>query len=119
MRRLNIKDHSLTKLAKLAKQDVNYQRMIQHLKKGTSLNQIEEDCELWLLRGDIQHIGLFNTEEGPLIVRNSSNVLIPEEARKWILQVLHSTHISIEYMKALSRGRFFWQYPGRHQKDIQ
>ena len=108
VRRLNIKDHSLTKLAKLAKQDVNYQRMIQHLKQGSSLNQIEEDCELRLLRGDIQHIGLFNTEEGPLIVRDSSNVLIPQEARKGILQELHSTHLSIEYMKPLSRGRFFW-----------
>ena len=54
VRRLNIKDHSLTKLAEVAKQDVNYQRMIQHLKQGTSLNQIEEDCELRLLRGDYQ-----------------------------------------------------------------
>ena len=44
VRRLNIKDHSLTKLAELVKLDVDYQRMIQHLKKGSSLSQIEEDC---------------------------------------------------------------------------
>ena len=55
VRRLNIKDHSLTKLARLAKDDVNYQRMIHHLKQASSLDQIEEDCDLPQLRGDIQH----------------------------------------------------------------
>ena len=46
VRRLNIRDHSLTKLAEVAKQDMNYCRMIEHLKKGTKLDMIEEDCEL-------------------------------------------------------------------------
>ena len=115
VRRLNIRDYSLTKLAKLAKHDANYQRMISHLKKASSLSQIEEDCELRQLRGDIQHIGLFETEEGPLIVRDSSCVLIPEEARKDILKELHSTHLSTEYMKALARGRLRAQEtPGRY-----
>ena len=76
VRRLNIRYHSLTKLAEVAKEDVNYCRIIEHLKKGTKRRQIEEDCKLRLLRGDIQHIGLFNTEVGPLIVRDSSTVLI-------------------------------------------
>ena len=40
VRRLNIRDHSLTKLAEVAKEDVNYCRMIEHLKKGTNLSQI-------------------------------------------------------------------------------
>ena len=93
---MNIRDHSLTELAEVAKQDMNYCRMIEHLKKGTSLNQIEEDCELRLLRGDIQHIGLFNTEAGPLIVRDISTVLIPDRAREGILEELHSTHLSVE-----------------------
>ena len=42
---------------------------------------IEEEGELKKLRGDIQNISLFMTEEGPFIVRDSSNVLIPEIAR--------------------------------------
>ena len=108
VRRLNVKDYSLVKLAKLGKHDANYQRMISHLRKASSLSEIEEDCELRQLRGDIQHIGLVETEEGPLIVRDSSCVLIPEEARKDILKELHSTHLSTDYMKALARGRFFW-----------
>ena len=41
VRRLNIRYHSLTKLAEVAKQDVNYCRMIEHLKKGTSLSQMD------------------------------------------------------------------------------
>ena len=43
VRRLNIRDHSLTKLAELAKDDVMYCRMIEHLKKGTKPEMIEED----------------------------------------------------------------------------
>ena len=35
VRRLNIREHSLTKLAEIAKDDVMYCRMIEHLKKGT------------------------------------------------------------------------------------
>ena len=105
---MNVRDHSLTKLAELAKEDVMYCRMIKHLKRRTKLEIIEEDCELRLIKGDIQHIGLFNTEAGPLIVMDSSSVLIPEKARQTILDELHSTHLSVDYMKAMSRGRFFW-----------
>ena len=35
VRRLNIRDHSLIKLAELAKDDVMYCRMTEHLEKGT------------------------------------------------------------------------------------
>ena len=37
VRRLNIRDHSLTNIAELAKEDVMYCRMIEHLKRGTKL----------------------------------------------------------------------------------
>ena len=76
---------------------------------------IEEECELNKLRGDMQNIGLFITEEGPLIVRDSCTVLIPQIARQTILDELHSTHLSVEYMKAMARNRFFW--PGL-QEDL-
>ena len=52
---LNIRDHSLTKLAELAKEDAMYTRMVHHLERGTPFNMIEQDCELRELRGDIQH----------------------------------------------------------------
>ena len=41
VRRLNIRDHSLTKLAEVAKEDVKYCRMIEHLKKGTNLARLK------------------------------------------------------------------------------
>ena len=47
-------------------------RMVDHLKRGTQLAMIEEDCDLRQLRGDIQHIGLFYTDAGPLIVQRWS-----------------------------------------------
>ena len=115
VKELNVRDHSLTKLAQLAKEDVMYCRMIDHLQRNTEHNRIEEECELSKLRGDIKNIGLFHTEAGPLIVRDSSTVLIPEIARQTILEELHSTHLSVDYMKALARERFFW--PGI-QEDL-
>ena len=87
-----------------------YCRMVDHIKRGTPHSTIEEECELNQLKGDIQHLGLFMTEDGPLIVRDSTTVLVPEIARQTILDELHSTHLSVEYMKAMSRGRFFWPH---------
>ena len=39
---LNIRDHSLTKLAALGKEDAMYCRMIEHIQKATKLNMVEE-----------------------------------------------------------------------------
>ena len=47
------------------KEDVMYARMEDHLNRGYSLEMIREDCELR------QHIGLFHTDSGPHIVRDS------------------------------------------------
>ena len=93
-----------------------YMRMIAQLERGDSLENIGEDCELRRMRGDIQHIGLFHTESGPLIVRDSTTVLIPESGSRAILQEVHRTHLSIDMMKNLCCGRFFW--PGI-QKDLE
>ena len=40
VRRLNIRDHSLTTLAELAKEDMMYCKMIDNLKRGTKLEMI-------------------------------------------------------------------------------
>ena len=37
---LNIRDHSLTKLAALGKEDAMYCRMIEHIQKGTKFNRV-------------------------------------------------------------------------------
>ena len=86
---LNIRDHSLTKLAALGKENAMYCRMIEHIQRGTKLNMVEEECELNKLRGDFQNIGFFITEGGPLIVRDSSTVLMPEIARQMFLDELY------------------------------
>ena len=113
VKELNARDHSLTKLAQLGKEDVMYCRMVDHLKRNTDHSRIEEECELSKLRGDIKNIGLFITEAGPL--RDSCTILIPEIARQTILEELHSTHLSVDYMKTLTQERFFW--PGL-QEDL-
>ena len=63
VKELNIRDHSLVKLAELAKDDVQYCRMVEHIKNDTENDRVEEESELKQLRGDIKHIGLFYTEK--------------------------------------------------------
>ena len=42
------------------------------------------------------------------MVRNSEEVIIPEQARGEVLRELHSTHLCSEGMKRLARGKFYW-----------
>ena len=41
-----------------------------------------------------------------MLVRNSEEIVIPEQVRTEVLQELHATHISYDGMKRLARGKF-------------
>ena len=51
-----------------------------------------------------------------MIVKNSSEVVVPKDERKEILDELHSTHMGVEGMKKLARGKMTWK---NMTKDIQ
>merc|ERR1712215_156388 len=42
-------------------------------------------------------------------LKNSSEVVVPKDDRKEIIDELHSTHMSAEGMKKLARGRLTWK----------
>ena len=42
------------------------------------------------------------------MVRNSEEVIIPEQARGEVLREFHSTHLCSDGMKRLARGKFYW-----------
>ena len=64
-----------------------------------------------------KHLGIFQCQNGAkLLVRNSQEVVIPQQARKEVLMELHSTHLSSEGMKRLARGKFYW---AGMSKDIE
>ena len=69
------------------------------MERGIQENLLEEDSELRRLVGDLPHLGLQTLTKGKLIVNNGNNILIPKEARAYILKELHSTHLSAEMMK--------------------
>ena len=82
--------------------------MIFHTEQGTEDKYVENDSEL-KKKGNIKkHLGVFTCRNGDkLLVRNSEEVIIPEQARGEVLMELHSTHLCSEGMKRLARGKFY------------
>ena len=50
------------------------------------------------------------------MVRNSEEVIIPEQARGEVLRELLSTHLCSDVMKRLARGKLYWT---RMTKDTE
>ena len=110
-------DTRLEILAEAAMDDSKYQRMLYHTEEATPLEDIEKDCELSLMVSERQNLSIFTCSNGfRLLIKNSEEVVVPECARAEVLNELHSTHLSSDGMKRLSRGKFTWKNIG---KDIQ
>ena len=58
----------------------------------------------------MKHQRPFNSFEkgNEVILKNCSEVIIPEADRKRMVDLLHDTHLETESMKRLARGKFFW-----------
>ena len=66
-----------------------------------------------------KHLGIFTCKNGDkLLVRNSEEVVIPEQARAEVLGELHSTHLSSDGMKRLARGKFHWHGMGKEIEKL-
>ena len=116
VRQVNAADPKLEQLAAIGAEDPDYQMMINHIERGIQENLPEENSELLQLKGDFVNLGLRTFSKGKLIVKNGSNVMIPSQARKFILKELHSTHLCPEMMKNIYHGRFFW---AKISKDVE
>ena len=102
-------DVRLERVAERAKNDPDYQKMIKYLDEGTHVEEMDKDSELYLMEGERQFMGTFKCSNGySLIVKNSEEVLIPKEAREAILEEMHSTHLGVQGMKKLARGKMTW-----------
>ena len=102
-------DVRLERLAERAKNDPDYQRMVKYLDEGTPVEEMDKDSELYLMEGERQFMGTFKCSNGySLIVKNMEEVLIPKEAREAVLEEMHSTHLGIQGMKKLARGKMTW-----------
>ena len=83
--------------------------MIRDIKNRKPAKAMEKTYELRRLEGGLKDLSIYKTDNGnKLILRNSSEILIPQNDRKRILELLHVTHLETESMKRLARGKFFW-----------
>ena len=99
-------DTRLEILAEAAIDDSKYQRMLYHTEEATPLEDIEKDCELYLMGSERQNLSIFTCRNGcRLLIKNSEEVVVPQCARADVLNELHST-----------RGKFTWKNIG---KDIE
>ena len=103
-------DIRLEKMAERAGEDQEYQKMIRYLEEGTPAEEMDKSSEIFTMNGERQYLGTVKLANGfKLIVKNESEVLVPEGDREAILEELHSTHLSSQGMKKLTRGRITWK----------
>ena len=115
--KIDMIDPRVEKLAEVGLADTSYQMMVYHTENETDDKFLEEDSELKKVGIVRKHLGIFECQNGAkLLVRNSQEVVIPQQARKEILMELHSTHMSSEGMKRLARGKLYWP---QMSKDIE
>ena len=86
--KLNIEpiDPRVEKMAELGLADSKYQRMLYHTENRTEDKFLEEDSELRKAGIIRKHLSIFQCSNGAkLLVRNSEEVVVPEQARQSIL----------------------------------
>ena len=107
-------DARLEKLAEHALEDPDYQRMIKYLMDGTPLEEMDKHSELYLMGSERQYMSTFKCSNGcSLVVKNNEEVVIPKEAREAVLEEMHATHMGVQSMKKLARGRMTWKNMSR------
>ena len=110
-------DHRLEKMADNALLDRDYQTMIEDILEEKPLLELDKEGELFKLSSERQYLGVWTFKNGSrLVVKNSSEVVVPKDDRKEIIDELHSTHMSVEGMKKLATGRMTWK---NMSKDIK
>ena len=89
-------DPPVMKIAKEANMDLEYIEMMNHIEIDTELENIPPDSELKQLKEVIDKMSIVTLEAGTrLIVKDESEILIPEKLREQILTTLHFTHSTL------------------------
>ena len=69
-------------MAKRAKEDSDYQYIIESIKSKIKTTEINENSELKKMEGDMKFLSVNQTKQGEIVVRNNSEILIPLIFRK-------------------------------------
>ena len=113
-------DIRLEKMAERARRDPEYQQMIRYLEEGTPAEEMDTSSEIFKMNGERQFLGTVKLSNGySLVVKHGEEVLIPKGDRAAILEELHSTHLSAQGMKKLTRGKIVWKGMNKDIERIQ
>ena len=103
-------DPRLEKMADNALMDNEYQTMIRNILEETPLHELDRSGELFKMGSERQYLGVWTFSNGSkLVVKNSSEVVVPKGDRQEVLDELHATHMGVEGMKKLARGKMTWK----------
>ena len=72
------------------------------------ITTVKEGSELKKIQCQFNNLSLFETDKGEVIIRDSTDILVPKEYRKTLLDELHSTHMSDLSIMNFARGHFYW-----------
>ena len=91
--------------------------MITNILNETPLEELDKSSELFKMGSERQYLGVWTFINGSkLVVKNSVEVVVPKGDRQEVLDELHATHMGVEGMKKLARGKMTWK---NMTKDIE
>ena len=98
----------MVKIAEKGNQDKDYVYMKDFIWKKQHITYVDKESDLHQIQGEYQSLSLHETQEGELILKNASEILIPRNYRPELKDLLHSTHLSDGGMISLAKSKFFW-----------
>ena len=102
------KDPLFAKLFRAAEEDTKYIEVVDAIKRGKSLKELESGHPAHQLGSVWQHLSLIDNEPHPLILLEDHRIVIPQSQRKHILETLHIPHRGVSSTQKHARSYFYW-----------
>ena len=96
-------DPKLNELEELSTKDVDYQKLVQVFQDNIPIKNLDNNHPLHLYKKIWNEVSL----EGNLLIYQN-RIIIPKNARKFILRLLHVSHAGISRTKKLANDRYYW-----------
>ena len=82
--------------------------MSRDIKNIVDRNELPATSDLLKMEEELNVISVIALEEGDILVKDGTEVLIPKAQMKPMLAKLHATHLSDTSMLKIARGSFLW-----------
>ena len=92
-------------LAEMGESDPGYCELIQQI--SGDIRKLGKDSEYLNCKPLLPFLSIAEVGEGKkIVVHNNTEILVPVNGRKHLIDILHSTHMATETMVRASRGKF-------------